>query len=74
MLVGGVLFKVYVAGSTMKVVKRFSVPDICNQELANNPDVFHLPRISSAVASVDDADLDPSVAGELDSIRNNIII
>lgn len=61
---GGILFKVYIVGETVKVVRRFSLPDISKRELAKNPGVFRFPRVSCAAASADEADLDPSV-GEL---------
>ncbi|CAI0464208.1 unnamed protein product [Linum tenue] len=62
---GGVLFKVYIVGEAIKVVRRFSLPDVCKRELANNAGVCRFPRVSCAAASADDADLDPVIAGEL---------
>eukprot|EP00262_Sarcandra_glabra_P013166 TRINITY_DN3595_c0_g1_i1.p1 TRINITY_DN3595_c0_g1~~TRINITY_DN3595_c0_g1_i1.p1 ORF type:complete len:348 (+),score=55.32 TRINITY_DN3595_c0_g1_i1:353-1396(+) len=59
---GGVLFKVYIVGEAIKVVRRFSLPDVNKCELRNNAGVFRFPRVSSAAASADDADLDPSIA------------
>ncbi|CAL9173265.1 unnamed protein product [Musa hybrid cultivar] len=59
---GGVLFKVYIVGEAIKVVRRFSLPDVSKRELLNNTGVFRFPRVSSAAASADDADLDPSIA------------
>ncbi|KAL9268578.1 Inositol-tetrakisphosphate 1-kinase 3-like protein [Drosera capensis] len=59
---GGVLFKVFIVGEAIKVVKRFSLPDICKPEVPGNGGVFHFPRVSCVAASADDADLDPSVA------------
>ncbi|XP_013627222.1 PREDICTED: inositol-tetrakisphosphate 1-kinase 2-like isoform X2 [Brassica oleracea var. oleracea] len=59
---GGVMFKVFVVGDTIKVVRRFSLPNISNCEKAKVDGVFQFPRVSSAAASVDNADLDPSVA------------
>ncbi|GAB4852438.1 Inositol-tetrakisphosphate 1-kinase 3 [Ancistrocladus abbreviatus] len=59
---GGVLFKVYIVGDAIKVVRRFSLPDVCKRELSENAGVFRFPRVSCAAASADDADLDPSVA------------
>ncbi|KAI4339791.1 hypothetical protein MLD38_024694 [Melastoma candidum] len=59
---GGVLFKVYVVGDTIKVVRRFSLPDVSKRELSKNEGVFRFPRVSCAAASADDADLDPSIA------------
>ncbi|GKV33493.1 hypothetical protein SLEP1_g42001 [Rubroshorea leprosula] len=61
---GGVLFKVYIVGEAIKVVRRFSLPDVTKWELSKNAGVFRFPRVSCAAASADDADLDPSV-GEL---------
>ncbi|EEF52204.1 inositol-tetrakisphosphate 1-kinase 3 isoform X2 [Ricinus communis] len=59
---GGVLFKVYIVGEAIKVVRRFSLPDVCKRELSKNAGVFHFPRVSCAAASADNADLDPGVA------------
>ncbi|XP_058190493.1 inositol-tetrakisphosphate 1-kinase 4-like isoform X1 [Rhododendron vialii] len=58
---GGVLFKVYIIGETIKVVRRFSLPDVFNPELSKIG-VFRFPRVSSAAASAEDANLDPAVA------------
>uniref|UniRef100_A0A2C9U0L9 Inositol-tetrakisphosphate 1-kinase n=1 Tax=Manihot esculenta TaxID=3983 RepID=A0A2C9U0L9_MANES len=59
---GGVLFKVYIVGEAIKVVRRFSLPDVCKRELSRIEGVFRFPRVSCAAASADDADLDPGVA------------
>lgn len=59
---GGVLFKVYVVGEAIKVVRRFSLPDVSKRELSTNAGVFRFPRVSCAAASADDADLDPGIA------------
>uniref|UniRef100_A0A5B7AW60 Inositol-tetrakisphosphate 1-kinase n=2 Tax=Davidia involucrata TaxID=16924 RepID=A0A5B7AW60_DAVIN len=59
---GGVLFKVYIVGEAIKVVRRFSLPDVCKRELSKIAGVFRFPRVSCAAASADDADLDPGVA------------
>nr|TKS05102.1 inositol-tetrakisphosphate 1-kinase 2-like isoform X1 [Populus alba] len=59
---GGILFKVYIVGEAIKVVRRFSLPNVTKQELSKVEGVFRFPRVSSAAASADDADLDPSVA------------
>ncbi|KAH7438387.1 hypothetical protein KP509_04G012800 [Ceratopteris richardii] len=56
---GGVLFKVYVVGDSIRVVRRFSLPDI-HKQVGNG--VIAFPRVSSASASADDADLDPEIA------------
>ncbi|CAA2995974.1 inositol-tetrakisphosphate 1-kinase 3-like isoform X1 [Olea europaea subsp. europaea] len=61
---GGVLFKVYIVGEAIKVVRRFSLPDVIKCELTKNAGVYHFPRVSCAAASADEADLDPCV-GEL---------
>ncbi|KAG6762570.1 hypothetical protein POTOM_033079 [Populus tomentosa] len=68
---GGILFKVYIVGEAIKVVRRFSLPNVTKQELSKVEGVFRFPRVSSAAASADDADLDPSVAGE---ILQNILL
>lgn len=62
--VGGVLFKVYIVGEAIKVVRRFSLPDVSKRELSKSAGVFRFPRVSCAAASADEADLDPNVAGE----------
>ncbi|KAK3029130.1 hypothetical protein RJ639_038835 [Escallonia herrerae] len=59
---GGVLFKVYIVGEAIKVVRRFSLPDVSKREMSKNAGVFRFPRVSCAAASADDADLDPCVA------------
>ncbi|KAJ4962305.1 hypothetical protein NE237_022244 [Protea cynaroides] len=59
---GGVLFKVYIVGEAIKVVRRFSLPNINKRELLQNAGVYQFPRVSCAAASADDADLDPGVA------------
>ncbi|XP_052199308.1 inositol-tetrakisphosphate 1-kinase 3-like [Diospyros lotus] len=59
---GGVLFKVYIIGETIKVVRRFSLPDVSKPDLSKVVGVFRFPRVSCAAASADDADLDPAVA------------
>lgn len=56
---GGVLFKVYIVGDSIRVVRRFSLPDV-HERVGNG--VIPFPRVSSAAASADDADLDPEVA------------
>ncbi|KDO81366.1 hypothetical protein CISIN_1g019319mg [Citrus sinensis] len=58
----GVLFKVYIVGEAIKVVRRFSLPDVTKQDLSTSAGVFRFPRVSCAAASADDADLDPCVA------------
>lgn len=64
LVIGGVLFKVYIVGEAIKVVRRFSLPDVTKQDLSRSAGVFRFPRVSCAAASADDADLDPCVAGE----------
>ncbi|XP_066383705.1 inositol-tetrakisphosphate 1-kinase 2-like isoform X6 [Miscanthus floridulus] len=59
---GGILFKVYIIGETIQVVRRFSLPDVNTYDLLNNVGVYRLPRVSCAAASADDADLDPLIA------------
>ncbi|KAL0307574.1 UNVERIFIED_CONTAM: Inositol-tetrakisphosphate 1-kinase [Sesamum angustifolium] len=59
---GGVLFKVYIVGEAIKVVRRFSLPDVSKRELPKNAGVYRFPRVSCAAASADEADLDPCVA------------
>ncbi|PON55169.1 Inositol-tetrakisphosphate 1-kinase [Parasponia andersonii] len=59
---GGVLFKIYVVGESIKVVRRFSLPDVTKRELAEVAGLFRFPRVSCAAATADDADLEPSIA------------
>ncbi|KAK3150949.1 hypothetical protein QOZ80_3AG0239750 [Eleusine coracana subsp. coracana] len=59
---GGILFKVYIIGESIQVVRRFSLPDVNTYELLNNVGVYRLPRVSCAAASADAADLDPLIA------------
>ncbi|XP_027354150.1 inositol-tetrakisphosphate 1-kinase 3-like isoform X2 [Abrus precatorius] len=59
---GGVLFKVYIVGDAIKVVRRFSLPDVSKWELSKDAGIYNFPRVSCAAASADDADLDPTVA------------
>ncbi|KAL3812299.1 hypothetical protein ACJIZ3_013567 [Penstemon smallii] len=59
---GGVLFKVYIVGEAIKVVRRFSLPDVSKRELSESVGVYRFPRVSCAAASADEADLDPCVA------------
>ncbi|XVF44944.1 hypothetical protein PTKIN_Ptkin02bG0163800 [Pterospermum kingtungense] len=59
---GGVLFKIYIVGDAIKVVRRFSLPNVSKRELAKVAGIFPFPRVSSAAASADDADLDPDIA------------
>ncbi|KAG6434697.1 hypothetical protein SASPL_106337 [Salvia splendens] len=62
---GGVLFKVYIVGEAIKVLRRFSLPDVSKCELKSSAGVYRFPRVSCAAASADEADLDPHVAGSL---------
>lgn len=64
MAVGGVLFKVFIVGEAVKVVRRFSLPDVSKRELSKSAGVFHFPRVSCVAASAEEADLDPCVGGE----------
>ncbi|XP_054787690.1 inositol-tetrakisphosphate 1-kinase 4-like isoform X2 [Prosopis cineraria] len=59
---GGLLFKIYIIGETIKVVRRFSLPNINKHELSKVAGVIQFPRVSSAAASADGADLDPNIA------------
>ncbi|KAI4298603.1 hypothetical protein L6164_032141 [Bauhinia variegata] len=59
---GGLLFKIYIVGDTIKVVRRFSLPNISKCELSKVAGVFRFPRVSCAAASAEDADLDPRIS------------
>lgn len=63
MTTGGVLFKVFIVGEAIKVVRRFSLPNVSKRQLSRTTGVYRFPRVSCSVASADDADLDPNVAG-----------
>ena len=72
MIVGGVLFKVYIVGETIKVVRCFSLlDDVCERELSKNVGVYHVPRVSCDLASTNDANLDPRVAGKPSFLRKH---
>ncbi|KAL5547250.1 hypothetical protein UlMin_006937 [Ulmus minor] len=49
---GGILFKIYIVGKSIKVL----------EEVAG---VFRFPRVSDAAATINEADLDPSIAEKL---------
>ncbi|KEH27333.1 putative phosphotransferase with an alcohol group as acceptor [Medicago truncatula] len=59
---GGLLFKIYIVGETIKVVRRFSLPNVGKHELLDVDGLFRFPRVSCAAASADEADLDPNIA------------
>jgi hypothetical protein len=59
---GGVLFKVYVVGDQIRVVRRFSLPDVKEGQSECNG-LIPFPRVSCAAATAEDADLDPQAAG-----------
>uniref|UniRef100_A0A0E0CXI8 Inositol-tetrakisphosphate 1-kinase n=1 Tax=Oryza meridionalis TaxID=40149 RepID=A0A0E0CXI8_9ORYZ len=59
---GGILFKVYIIGETIQVLRRFSLPDVNTYDLLNNVGVYRFPRVSCAAASADHADLDPHIS------------
>uniref|UniRef100_A0A0E0M4X9 Inositol-tetrakisphosphate 1-kinase n=1 Tax=Oryza punctata TaxID=4537 RepID=A0A0E0M4X9_ORYPU len=59
---GGILFKVYVVGETIRVVRRFSLPDVNIYDLENNDGIFRFPRVSCATNNAEDAEVDPSIA------------
>lgn len=51
-------------GEAIKVVRRFSLPNVGKQELSKVAGVFCFPRVSSAAASAEEAELDAGIAGE----------
>lgn len=63
---GGILFKVYVVGDYVRVVRRFSLPDVQEGEQVRNG-VMPFPRVSCAAESAEEAYaagiLDPQAAG-----------
>lgn len=61
---GGILFKVYIVGETIRVVRRFSLPDVNTYDLGNNDGIFRFPRVSCATNNAENADVDPCIAGK----------
>lgn len=59
---GGVLFKVYVIGDAIKVVRRYSLPDLEEGEKVGYG-LKSFPRVSCAAATAEEADLDPEAGG-----------
>ncbi|XP_066387089.1 inositol-tetrakisphosphate 1-kinase 1-like isoform X1 [Miscanthus floridulus] len=59
---GGILFKVYIVGETIQVVRRLSLPDVNTYDLGNNDGIFGFPRVSCATNNAEDADVDPCIA------------
>ncbi|KAK4793780.1 hypothetical protein SAY86_024215 [Trapa natans] len=57
----GLLFKIFVVGEAIKVVRRFSLPNISKQEVFKVDSIFRFPRVSSAAASAEEAELDPGI-------------
>jgi inositol-1,3,4-trisphosphate 5/6-kinase/inositol-tetrakisphosphate 1-kinase len=60
---GGVLFKVYIVGDQIRVVRRFSLPDVQEGKDACSG-AIPFPRVSNAAATAEEADLDPQAAGK----------
>ncbi|PIA55145.1 hypothetical protein AQUCO_00800105v1 [Aquilegia coerulea] len=58
---GGVLFKVYIVGDAIKVVRRFSLPNVNGLEMLDVAGVYRFPRVSGSAASAEDANLDPEI-------------
>ena len=63
MIAGGVLFKVYIVGDTIKVVCGFSLLDV-DESASLGYGVIQFPGVLSASTSADDADLDIHVGGD----------
>jgi inositol-1,3,4-trisphosphate 5/6-kinase / inositol-tetrakisphosphate 1-kinase len=61
-VIGGVMFKIYIVGETIKVVRRKSLPNVDKND-PHNKGVMQFPRVSCASASADEANLEPGVAG-----------
>ncbi|KAK4563466.1 hypothetical protein RGQ29_005827 [Quercus rubra] len=59
---GGIVFKVYIVGESITVVKRFSLPNHGKRDLSKVAGMYPVPRVSSYLSSAEDADLDPSIA------------
>lgn len=60
-LTGGVLFKVYIVGDFVRVVRRYSLPDLQEGESTVSNGIMPFPRVSCAAATI--SDLDPKAAG-----------
>ncbi|KAL3621061.1 hypothetical protein CASFOL_035973 [Castilleja foliolosa] len=58
---GGVLFKVFIVGESIRVARRSSLPDVTKCDLSKVSGVFKFPRVSSAAASAADVNLDLSI-------------
>lgn len=58
------MFKVYIVGDTIKVVRRKSLTNVDENDLCKKG-VSRFPRVSCAAASADEANLEPGVAGWL---------
>lgn len=58
------MFKVYIVGETIKVVRRKSLTNVDENDLCKKG-VIRFPRVSCAAASADEANLEPGVAGWL---------
>ncbi|XVE49376.1 hypothetical protein DITRI_Ditri01bG0078400 [Diplodiscus trichospermus] len=59
---GGVLSKIYIVGDAIKVVRRLSLPNVSKRGAVKDAGIFPFPRVSSAAASAEDADLNPGFA------------
>ncbi|KAJ3703485.1 hypothetical protein LUZ61_007190 [Rhynchospora tenuis] len=59
---GGVVFKVYIVGDTVKAVRRQSLPNVDRRNLGNTEGIIPFPRVSCAAAPADEANLEPGVA------------
>lgn len=64
------MFKVFIVGEAIKVVRRFSLPNVCMWEALKKAGIHRFPRVSHAAACADNADLDPCVAGKSSNLKN----
>ncbi|KAJ7523310.1 hypothetical protein O6H91_18G046200 [Diphasiastrum complanatum] len=58
---GGVVFKVYIVGDAIRVVRRFSLPDVDGRQHVDSG-MISFPRVSSAAATANESDFEPQAA------------
>ena len=71
-IVGGIIFKIYIVGKSIKVVRQFALPNVSKCELEEVAGVFYFPRVFDVAAIINEADLDPSIAREKCFFKSNL--